>query len=179
MTDKQLLSHMESMKITYGFYDDIYKKIITDKDKEFNTPGYIDKHCRILFPKEVEKYKVGTCWDTSLYMYSKLKTDCKKYVNNVKMVYVDTIKPSFLTHTTVMYQHRTSKLWYWMEYSWEKYRGIHGGMMQYKNLFKKFEYMWTKDTPIHFKNTNVDADTLLSMKKITVPIFFSICTIQK
>ena len=178
MTDKQLLSHMISIDIKYGFYDDTHKKIITTEDKEFDIPGYQDKHSRILFPDEVEKYKVGTCWDTSLYMYYKLKIDCKKYISTVKLIYIDCMKPNFVTHTTVMYRHRTSKLWYWMEYSWEKNRGIHGGNIYFKTIWDTFINTW-KSTygSINEYNQLVDGETLLKMKKITPQIFLSVCNV--
>lgn len=175
MTDKQLLTHLNSLNITYGFYDNTRKKIITPEDKEFSTPGYIDKNCRILFPIEVEKYKCGTCLDISLYTYYKLKNDCKYQVSNVCMVYVDTQKPSFKSHTTILYQ-KLSKMWYWFEYSWESHRGIHGSTVLFKNMFKKFTDAWSNENGvITNKNTNVNADYLLKQKTITTKLFLASC----
>lgn len=179
MTDVQLLGHMKSIKIQYGFYDKTHKKIITPNDKEFDIPGYQDKYGIVLHPNEVEKYKVGTCWDIALYMYYNLKNNCKKFVSDVLMIYVDTLNPTFMTHTTVFYRHRMSRMWYWMEYSWKECRGIHGPKMYLNILRKEFIDEWTKDTTLHYVNQHVDAESILGLKKIANQAFLSICTANK
>lgn len=58
----------------YGWYNFKENKEILPNTKEWKTPNYFEKNCRILDPHEVLKYKIGTCWDFSIYIADYIKT---------------------------------------------------------------------------------------------------------
>lgn len=58
----------------YGWYNFKEKKEILPNSKEWKIQNYFEDNCRILEPAEVLKYKIGTCWDFSIYIANYLKT---------------------------------------------------------------------------------------------------------
>lgn len=57
----------------YGWYNFKEKKEILPNSKEWKTQNYFEKNCRILDPNEVITYKIGTCWDFTIYMANYIK----------------------------------------------------------------------------------------------------------
>ncbi len=117
-----LLKWMIKNKITYGWMDKKYKK-----HTDFNN---FDKDYRLLLPKEVYKYKIGVCWDQTIfvdYMFDKLFL----YLEH-KMIFIQHHKSN--THTFVIYKDHGK--WWHFEHSWKTYRGIIGPFNTYMDIVK-------------------------------------------
>lgn len=104
-------------------------------------------------PKNVKKYRRGTCWDQSLYV----AYEALRYLNpeDVKLTFTwHSVQKKTATHSVTRV--RVGNKWYWIETAWEEYRGIHtdddyleldsaliaNTDVQYQELFK-----FTKDIP--------------------------------
>lgn len=172
MTDKAILDSLSSVE--YGFYDYKHKKPLIEDELEKADSKYIHYNCRVLKPDELLKYKVGTCWDTSLYIYSKLK---EAGYRKVRLIYLEIWDKQFTTHACTVYQHINSKLWYWMEYSWEKYRGIHGGIFRFDFLIKRIRDYFCNEYHVskpEYINISVDVDKLLACPILDPASYLSI-----
>lgn len=88
-------------KFEYGWYDFKNNKKILPNTKEWDTPSYFEKNCRVLSPDEVLKYKLGTCWDFSVYMASYLKN--KLGVDS--FIYFLANKSFTITHTFLVFKY--------------------------------------------------------------------------
>ena len=75
-----------------------------------------------------------------------------------------------------------NKRWYWIEYSWWYYRGIHGPFSEKKYLFNHIENMFNNTdykNYIHIANYDVDLGKLLSASygnNIPMKVFWNCCT---
>ena len=75
-------------------------------------------------PDQLMKYKVGTCWDQSLYTYARLKKELgTANVRAIGYVYNDEHN-ELTTHTTVIVKDK--KDYYWYEHAWYEQQGVHG-----------------------------------------------------
>lgn len=85
----------------YGWLNQREKRIITPNDKEWEEKNYFEKNCRVLSPSEVLKYKVGTCWDFSVYVADYIK---KKF-NLDSDIYFINNKNFTVTHTFIVFKY--------------------------------------------------------------------------
>lgn len=80
-------------------------------------------------PEQVVKDKKGHCWETAELTnkeLTKLGFSCQTlYLTNDILYNEDTV-----THSTIIYKNRENE-YYWFEWAWLKYEGIHG---PYKDL---------------------------------------------
>lgn len=104
--------------VKYGNLD-IYTK------KPIKVKGNInDVAILVCKPDQLMKYKVGTCWDQSLYTYARLKKDLgTANVRAIGYVYNDEHN-ELTTHTTVIVKDK--KDYYWYEHAWYEQQGVHG-----------------------------------------------------
>jgi hypothetical protein len=109
----------ESMSdIQYGWMDSAYQ----DRSGESDESWY--ENYALLLPEEVEKLRIGTCYEQALYanyLFDQY-TSLPHFV-----VYIRKIGSN--THTFLVYQEDNS--WYWFETADQKNKGIHG---PYKSL---------------------------------------------
>jgi len=157
----QHLIYLDSIK--YGLWDCVENAPIFFDDPKFHNLKIQDSCIKVLSPKEVMKYKIGTCYETALLNYFTLK----EY--NPKVFYIDVNyeragEDVFRTHLGT-YIEFDSYYW-WIESSWYIYRGLHGPYKEpdeifdtlvalYKNTFKSDDL---------FLNKDFNADSILSTK---------------
>lgn len=108
--------------IKYGVWSDKEKAPISMNDKKLDEPGYFYKYCKTLSPKEVLKYKSGTCFDVTiltcyLAQMNKLKYDAYYYES------VDMKNKPVSTHMVPAVQYQNK--WYLLEYSYKKICGVY------------------------------------------------------
>ena len=172
MTDSEIFKSLDGVE--YGFWDftknkaiSWYSKIWKEEEKT-NNWVYTDTHCCVSKPEDLIKRKVGTCWDTSLYI--KYMLDKNGYTS--QMLWLEYCIPKEdenRTHTTVIYKDK-SNLWCWMEYSWYSHRGIYKGLLNKDKLIKKIKDMWITDGKIKkttYFNEDVPITNLLKLNIIT------------
>ena len=87
-----VLVNMTNANIEYGYYDKINNKRILPNMEEFNNKEYLNTNCRVLRAYQVWKYKIGTCWDTSMllwYQFNKIsmKIVILEYMLKIKRGY--------------------------------------------------------------------------------------------
>ena len=107
--------------IEYGYVDKEGRKYT----KEFD--DFADLYI-LQTPKEIEKSKVGVCWDQvelERYYFKGNDWNIKTYF----LVYYDGDKCP--THTFLTFEKNNK--YYWFEHSWERFRGIH----EYESLKKE------------------------------------------
>ena len=109
-----VLEKMDDIK--YGFVDNkknIYPDDLKDWDSNFGKLYHLQD------PKDLIKNKYGVCWDQvelERFYLDKEKINSKSYFI---IAYDGKIEP---THTFIVV-HKNK--YYWLEHSWEPYRGIH------------------------------------------------------
>jgi hypothetical protein len=163
-----ILSKLKSRKIQYGWYDIVHNKKIYPNSKEWNTPGYFNSYCKVLKPDEFWKYKIGSCWDISLWEYTEL---IKFY--NCNYIYLENTNIR-VSHAAVCYSEYNK--WYWFEFSWLKYEGIHGPFKNFKMALDIIKEKFKKEyNNITFFNPNVDVKKILSADIITDDHFLNCC----
>ena len=168
----QLMTLLKKMDvIEYGFMTKDGKKFTKDSGNIFEDENFFLDNCRVLQPKEVWKYKVGTCWDQSLLVYDFLK---EKNVNQ-RFVYIELIKPGN-SHTCIFFEDKGE--WLRFEHSWESYKGILGPYVTLdkgiKELTKHHQKQYPKGSGV-FVNNNVKADKMLADYNLTPKKFMKIC----
>lgn len=119
--------------IDYGWVDK--NNIKHDKIDETYSDDYI-----LQSPDEIIKSKIGVCWDqVELERYYFEAKNCK--VKTYFIVHYDGNKCP--THTFLTYEKNNK--YYWFEYSWKKFKGIHEYnslkelLLDVKNKFIKYE----------------------------------------
>ena len=171
LTPYDLLRKLIDANIEYGWWDKVNTKVITPDMKEWKEEGYFDSHCNILRAYQVWKYKVGTCWDTSLLLWYSIN----KFKNTEPFVFF--IK-SFTNHTHTGCYYRDSTGWYWVEYSWYFYRGIHGPFKEKTEIFEHLNNMLSNSSYYHnikVFNSNVNFLPIYKSENITSEEFLKCC----
>lgn len=148
MTPEQLLNHMKSFKY----------KIYIENGKQY-----------VQQPENLEKTKIGTCYDQSLYIYDKLT----KANYSCKLIFF-TNSTLTITHSFVLFEENNNT--YWIENAYEKFTGIHKVDNGYLDVLK----VWAKDEKINPNdvavNDNVDTNKLLINKNLTYTEYIKIVT---
>lgn len=113
-------------------------------DKNLTYEGYSKEY--LLSPEEVIKYKKAHCWESSSLTFTMLKElGMSPYI-----LYLETENVE-VTHTTVYYHNNDN--YYWLEWAWFPYRGIH----EFKN-----EESLLSDIVNKFKKENAKRLSLLT-----------------
>lgn len=118
---EEILNKMED--INYGFVDNnknIYPDDLNNWDKNFGKLYYLQS------PEELMKSKYGVCWDQvelERFYLTEKNIESKSYFI---IAYDNKQEP---THTFIVIK---ADKYYWLEHSWEPYRGIH----EYNSLNK-------------------------------------------
>lgn len=126
----EFLDNLKAIK--YGYMDS-NNNIHTDIDASFKKKYILSS------PEDVIKNEVGTCFDLVELERNYFKNAGFKF-QTYFMVYYEPKKT--LTHTFVVYEE--NEKFYWFEYAWNKYMGIHEYMSLFDLLtdvrekFKKF-----------------------------------------
>ncbi len=150
--------------IEYGWIDKKGNKYYGDEGDFIN--DYI-----LETAEEVEKNKIGLCWDQVEYLRDYLEKE-KFKVKTYFLIYYEGISP---THTFLTY--KKNGKYYWVEHAWEKFSGIHEYISESELLHdvrnKYIEYELAED----FKNENL---VIYEYKKpkshISVKEFINHCT---
>lgn len=120
--------------IQYGFVDQ-KNNIYPDTEKEWDSS--FSKKYRLQSPKECIKNKYGVCWDQVEVERYYLEQEGINSTSYFIIAYDKKIEP---THTWIVVNDNNS--YYWIEHSWESYRGIHE-YQSFENLLidikEKFE----------------------------------------
>jgi hypothetical protein len=146
--------------VHYGMYNTKLKKVLYSEiiDDEINLLDYLDQHGDsefiIMKPDDVIKYKAGTCWDTSLFIYAKL---IENGFNPQVVFYVINDNNHIITHSTIVVED-SNRVKYNIEYSHSVRRGIH--------QIDKIEDVYGNEDDIIFVNNNVDVTKLLKKNEI-------------
>ncbi len=117
---KQILEDLNG--IEYGWMD-IEKNIYLNQDKGFKKKYILQN------PEETLSNKVGTCFDLVELERTYFKNLDVKY-NSYFMIYYESKR--IYTHTFIVFE--ADEKFYWLEYSWDKNRGIHEYMSLYDLL---------------------------------------------
>ena len=172
MTDATIYNTCK--QFTYGFWDPTTQSAILPDDPRWSNRDYIHTHCVVLGPEQLAKYKVGTCWDMSLYCYQKL---LDAHYKKVALYYMEYLSSTCkVTHTATIYTHTASKLWYWMECAWNAHMGIHGKRVHQTTLLSDITKAFC--TAYKIKNPTyarliTDASSLLSSPMIPIPEYLT------
>ncbi len=132
---KDILNTLEG--IEYGWCD-IDKNVYKDADKGFKRKYILSS------PEEVLENKVGTAFDLVELERTYFKNLNKKF-NSYFMIYYDSKK--IYAHTFIVYEEQEK--FYWFEYTWNKFRGIHEYMSLY-DLLTDIRAKFTKLNNIRF-----------------------------
>ena len=127
-TPEELLKWMDC--IQYGWMDKDNKKYT-----EFGDLWW--KKYTFLPPDEVEKYKVGTCYEQAIYashIFDKLGISHKVLwaANSDKE-----LDDNADTHAFLIY--KKGKKWFWFEHSWGPEKGIHGPFDSIDDLKEEYK----------------------------------------
>ena len=149
--------------VQYGSYNTKLRKVLYGETvgDEINLFDYLDQHGDsefiVMKPHQVEKYKAGTCWDTSLYLYHELAE--LGYEDQTSLFfYVIKEGNKQITHSTIIV--KDDQDLYNVEYSRNSRRGV-WKLKSYDDL-----YIGVKERPVVFFNEHVNARKLLNMKEI-------------
>lgn len=122
--DPNLLFKWFSDNVTYGWLDsENNKHDFYTHNEDLN---FINNTYRLLMPHEVAKYKIGTCWDQTLFLYHMLT---KYYGLNAKMVFIQVVNAS--NHSFVVFERDGE--WFYFENIFNKIKGIHGPISSIKD----------------------------------------------
>jgi hypothetical protein len=171
---QQILTKMKD--ITYGWYDYKHNKVILPDMPEFNDPKYFASNCRVLKPNEILKYKVGTCWDQSLFIYDEL---IKNKIPS--QMFFMTPKKASKTHTFTICEYK-DKI-HWVEHSYTGHIGIHtyDTLTQcLTDVYERFKNEFTTKKVLRQITAlylfQVDVSMLMSTAILTCEKYFSIVT---
>ena len=119
-------------------------------------------HILVCKPEELKKYKRGTCWDQSLYIYNSLKSVVSSADINVIACWISTSEMDCTSHTTVAVRDQNNE-WYWIESTWDNHNGINGPFASSKEVMKEIEkYQPKSKASLYKNNVNRAYDKLLS-----------------
>ena len=166
----QLLQKMMDYDIQYGYYDFVNKQPITYKDPLFENMDYIHNHCCVLHPKEVWRFKVGTCWDCSMMEWYW----CKRIPYTDPYVLFFKYDDEDSNHTLLYYHDTKFDKWYIMEYAWYRYMGFYGPYNSRKELFTNY---FTNIVTRNVTNVTVEVDVknLYKVPQISFDLFWNTC----
>ena len=143
--------------VKYGQLDIYTKKLIKGKVS--------DDAILVCKPDQLMKYKVGTCWDQSLYTYARLKKDLgTANVRAIGYAYTDTHN-RLTTHTTIIAKDK--KDYYWTEHAWYEQQGVHGPYKSVDIITREIKSYLPKNSKIFIWKDNLNAvyDKLLAQSK--------------
>ena len=171
----QLLQKMEYENIEYGYHDFTNKININPDHELFHNWEYIENNCYVLHPKEVWRYKIGTCWDCSMMEWYW----CKRipYIDPHVFFVEGNKKDDTNTHTILYYHDTKYGRWYMMEYAWHTFKGFYGPYKSKYDLFKLYldNFIHKMYNDIICMNLNVDIKSLYKQPRITFNDFYTKC----
>lgn len=149
--EKKLSSIMEKMEeIQYGFVDD-HKNIYPAHDKDWD--NHFQEKYLLQSPQTLIKTKYGVCWDqVELERYYLQKKNMK--ASSYFIINYD--GKIFPTHTFILVESENEC--FWIEHSWEPYRGIHKFSSLSKcleDIINKFNNMLERKYAIKNRETKI------------------------
>ena len=113
-------------------------------------------HMLVCKPDDLLKYKQGTCWDQSLYIYDRLKSS---YTVCVIACWISLSEMNCTGHTAVAVK---LDKWFWVETAWNAHKGIHAfnSSEDILNEIKKFQPQ--SKASLYLNNVNAAYDALLN-----------------
>jgi len=167
-TNPRTLLRWMGKNIEYGWLDKSYKR----------HKGFDDwwKHYSLLLPEEVYKYKIGTCYDQTIFEHFIFSRDFPEL--ETKMIWIQQYKIS--SHSFLVYKIPDSGKWNWFENSFYKVRGIHGPYPSIQNIVDDVHKAMnmhrsndTQDIPdTGFKWTIMDPKKF--QRKLSAPQFYKV-----
>ena len=157
-----LLTHNNLSDVKYGNIDD--RTMQESKEWDWD-------HTLVLKPDQLMEYKVGTCWDQSLYTYSKLIEVLGRENVRVPAWWLITPKGECESHTTILA--KVDTMYFWDENAWEEWEGIHYWFSTWTGAEKYMKSHIPKHKKIDYKSdVSAAYDKLLAQKgNITVRQF--------
>ena len=158
-----LLRNMHRIK--YAAWDNTKEEPIFSDDPRFSDPVYMNENMRVLFPYETWRKGIGTCWECALLQYVALRG----YTSKTFYIDINWGKQDSSFHTHLGTTFELDNSFWWFEYSWYGYRGIHGPYHDIDTIYHTIKGLYRKsykDGKI-FLNPEVDVDSLLSLSIIT------------
>lgn len=163
----------------YESYSEGYRKIIEADDALVDVKhGSIDIYTKkpikgkisddailVCKPDQLMQYKVGTCFDQSLYTYARLKKDLgTANVRAIGYAYTD-VNNKLTTHTTIIAKDK--KDYYWSEHAWREQYGVHGPYKSADEIIREIKSYLPKGSKILTWKDNLNAvyDKLLAQNK--------------
>jgi hypothetical protein len=157
----KLLQRMRDFE--YGLFSLKYNKPILINDPKFDEVTSSNEF-RVLQPNELDEYKVGTCWEKTLYAYYNLTKQNYK----CNFIYIKTINES-LHHTTVIFKDIDGL--YWFESAWDKHFGVNK-INNVLDILSKYNENIRK---LIMYNPNVNAIKLLNNYNLDPYTFVRVC----
>lgn len=163
----------------YESYSEGYRKIIEADDALVDVKyGQLDIYTKkpikgkisddailVCKPDQLMKYKVGTCWDQSLYTYARLKKELgTANVRVIGYVYTNTHN-KLTTHTTIIAKDK--KDYYWSEHAWHEQQGVHGPYKSAEEIIREIKSYLPKGSKVLTWKDNLNNvyDKLLAQNK--------------
>lgn len=141
---ENILNKMNDIK--YGFVDN-FLNIYPDNEKNWDI-SFQNKYY-LQDPKQLLQTRYGVCWDQVELERYFLEQENIEYKSYFIINYDGQIFP---THTFIIA--KDHKNYYWLEHSWEKYRGIH----KYDNFNKCISDIYDKFNNMLKNKYNIDND---------------------
>lgn len=167
----ELFKYMDCFK--YGGLSKDNKIVALQNEEKVNKKDLFGLYV-IQHPDELEKSKVGTCYDESLYAYDRLSN----YGYNCKLLFLyKKLHKHVNTHCTVLFNKPNDYTYYIFEHTWIKHKGILGPFTQYSYAVNYLVDKWKEaKASVFLLNQDVDVKSILSKDTITSNDFFNTIT---
>lgn len=155
--------------ITYGWLDKKFRSNTESFDIWF-------ENVRIHQGNHTYKYKVGTCYEQTIFATDVFKRDFPNLKTKVFHIQVHSTKSksNIVNHLTLFYEYKNK--WFWFEPAWKAHSGIHGkysSIKELKSVIEKFYSDEYKNRSIGFIWNEIDQDKLLE-KSFTAREFYDL-----
>lgn len=141
-TPEDLMNYFQD-NMKYGF---IYRgKVFTDREPDFQKN--MDRFYKLRRKEDFIKNKYGVCWDfceceREFFEFSNIEHRCFFIESFISR------KEGGPTHTLALYN--KGNKWYWFEYAWQVYRGIH----EYESVEQALKDVLGKFTAFYGRQLN-------------------------
>lgn len=182
--------------IDYGLYDIKNNKWVSMTHSFKDFMGIVNSgNMVVCMPEEVERGRMGTCWECTLYAYDRLCWIPGIY--DIKAFYMENSSRDgniVSTHTGIIYKtkYKRSKgykeVWHWFEHAWSIYRGINGPFLSEEECHSHIKQLlqdYTNDPKIvsskYIPSWEIDSflEQARYKKYVTADEFIDYCRQQK
>jgi hypothetical protein len=142
-------------KINSVLYDIEYGWMDCESNVYFKVNENFSEMYKLQAPETTKKKKLGICWDV-VELQRKLYTELSIDVFTFFIVYYNNFDCP--AHTFIVF--KLEDKYYWHEYSWEKYRGLH----EYNDLNSLISDLKNKFIDSELNLTNIELNNLCIFK---------------